>query len=110
MEKEVRIVLPRVLMKINKFSLKALPSGHGKIECSVHLYSIHCISKSIEDQIRKTEAEEEEKPIKRGSYSAKGPETWRKTPRIESMAIPVVEFSGDGYKIRKFLDQLYVVK
>ena len=59
----------------------------------------------MEDMIRKTdptEAEEEEKPIKRGSY-AKGPTTWRKTPRIESMAIPVVEFSGDGYKIRKFL-------
>ena len=58
----------------------------------------------MEDMIRKTdptEAEEEEKP--RGSYSAKGPTTWRNTPRIESMAIPVVEFSGDGYKIRKFL-------
>ena len=74
----------------------------------------YALNKSMEDMIRKTdptEAEEEEKPIKkRGSYSAKGPTTWRKTPRIESMAIPVVEFSGDGYKIRKFLDQLYVVK
>ena len=46
----------------------------------------YALNKSMEDMIRKTdqtEAEEEEKPIKRGSYSAKGPTTWRKTPRIE---------------------------
>ena len=41
------------------------------------------LNKSMEENFRR-EDPEEAKPIKKqGSYSAKGPETWRKTPRIE---------------------------
>ena len=40
-------------------------------------------------------------PIRRKPYNSYSDRTTRKSPRIKGIAIPVVEFSRWGYKLRK---------